>query len=218
MTRYFRLTFICIFILSCSSTQDCLDGINLLPMFGGKPKCKEQLESDRQFLVESDVKFKNRKKASQFHVDNGWTYFYKKDLETSMKRFNQAWLLDSLNADVYWGFGNILGTKQEFESSIPLLGKSIKLNPNNPKVYQSIASSYGQMFFKTQNIDLLKKTVDNLKNVVRLEPENAGAYGQLTGAYSYFYQKDSANKYLKITDKLDPRAVNPEVRKMLRKK
>ena len=74
------------------------------------------------------------------------------------------------------------------------------------------------MFFKTQNIDLLNKTVENLKNVVRLEPKNAGAYGQLTGAYSYFYQKDSANKYLKITDKLDPKAVNPEVRKMLRKK
>ena len=135
-----------------------------------------------------------------------------------MKRFTQAWLLDSLNADVYCGFGNILGTKNDFESSIPLLEKSVKLNSNNPKVYQSIASSYGQMFFQTKDIDFLNKTIENLKNVVRLEPKNAGAYGQLTGAYSYFYQKDSANKYLKIADKLDPKAVSPEVRKMLSQK
>ena len=218
MKRHARLTFICIFILSCSSTQECLEGMNLLPMFGGKSKCKEQLESDRQFLTESDTKFKNRRQACQFYIDNGWTYFYKNDLETSMKRFNQAWLLDSLNADVYWGFGNILGTKHEFESSIPFLEKSIKLNPNNPKVYQSIASSFGQMFFQSKNIDLLNKTIENLKNVVRLEPQNAVAYGQLTAAYSYFYQSDSANKYLKLTDKLDPKAVSLEVRKMLREK
>jgi hypothetical protein len=28
-------------------------------------------------------------------------------------------------------------------------------------------------------------------------------------------QKDSARKYLKITEKLDPTAINPEVKKML---
>jgi len=38
----------------------------------------------------------------------------------------------------------------------------------------------------------------------------------LTVAYSYFNQKDSARKYLEITDRLDPKAVNPEVREMLK--
>ena len=40
MTRYLRLMFIYVFIFSCSSTEDCLDGINLLPMFGGNPNAK----------------------------------------------------------------------------------------------------------------------------------------------------------------------------------
>lgn len=31
-------------------------------------------------------------------------------------RFNQAWLLDSLNADVYWGFGNLVVCKVNSKS------------------------------------------------------------------------------------------------------
>ncbi len=145
----------------------------------------------------------------------GWEYFYESDYETSMKRFNQAWLLDSLNADVYWGFGNLLGTRHEFRKSVPLLEKSIKLNPKNSKVYECIATSYEQLFFETRDIALLNKSFDNLKASIQLDPNNASAFGQLTGAYSYFTQKDSARKYLALTDKLDPKAINPEVRKIL---
>jgi hypothetical protein len=36
----------------------------------------------------------------------------------------------------------------------------------------------------------------------------------LTSAYAYYAQKDSLRKYLKITDKLDPKLVDPQVRKI----
>ncbi len=209
------LLFLTLFFLNCTSTEKCPEGINLLPMFGGQPKCEEQLKDDRKFISECEAQFKNRQIASKYHVDKGWEYFYKTDYETSMKRFNQAWLLDSLNAEVYWGFGNLLGTKHEFRESIPLLEKSIKLNPANPKSYECIATSYGQLFFETKDVALLNKSIDNLKIATQLDPRNASAFGQLTGAYSYFTQKDSARKYLALTDRLDPKAVNPEVRKML---
>jgi hypothetical protein len=44
------------------------------------------------------------------------------------------------------------------------------------------------------------------------------ALGQLTTGYSYFAQKDSAVKYMKLTDQIDPAAVDPEVRKLILKK
>jgi tetratricopeptide (TPR) repeat protein len=218
MTTLLRLTFISTLFLSCSSGQgqDCKEGINLLPMFGKQIKCEDQLKIDRQFLTESDAQFKNRNKAARFYVDKGWEYYYKNDLETSMKRFNQAWLLDTLNADIYWGFGNLLGTKGQFKGSIPLLQKSIQLNSANPKVYECIATSYGQLFFESKDINFLNKSIENLKSSVKIEPKNPAALAQLTAAYSYFTQKDSANKYLLLTDKLDPKAVNPEVRKFLK--
>ena len=54
-----------------------------------------------------------------------------------------------------------------------------------------------------------------MKNAIQLDPKSANALGQLTGAYSYFMQKDSARKYMALTDKIDPNAVNFDVRKML---
>jgi len=207
--------FLSLFLLGCTSIEKCPEGINLLPMYGGQTKCEEQVKDDKKFISECDAQFKSRQIAAKYHLDKGWEYFYKSDFETSMKRFNQAWLLDSSNADVYWGFGNLLGTKHEFRESLPLLEKSITLNPNNSKVYECIATSYGQLFFETKDGTLLNKTIGNLKTAIQLDPKSASAFGQLTGAYTYFTQKDSARKYLALTDKLDPKAINPEVRKML---
>ena len=62
---------------------------------------------------------------------------------------------------------------------------------------------------------MLNKAIDNLKQSVSLDPTNALAYGQLTACYSYFNQKDSARKYLEITDRIDPNAIHPEVRELL---
>jgi tetratricopeptide (TPR) repeat protein len=187
-------------------------------MYGSEKKCIYQLEADEIFLTNCDKQFKDRKEAAIFHINRGWKYFYKNQLDTSMMRFNQAWLLDSTNADIYWGFGTILGTKKQYKESIPLFEKSIKMSSNNPKVFESIASSYGQLFFETKDIKFLNLAIDNLKTSVRLDPNNASAYGQLTAAYSYFMQKDSGRKYLEITDKINPNEINPEVRSLLKGK
>jgi tetratricopeptide (TPR) repeat protein len=206
------------FLTACSSAQDCKDGLNLLPMYGNIPKCEQQIISDKAFIAEADAKFKDRKTAALPYLDLGWSYFYKNDLETSMKRFNQAWLLDSLNADVYWGFGNLLGRNNEVEASIPYFEKSIKIKPDNAKVYESLATSYGQLFASTQKSATLNKAIESLKKANSLDRNNPRILSQLTAAYAYFMKKDSANKYLKLTDKIDPKAINPEVRSLLQQK
>lgn len=204
-------------LTSCSSTP-CLEGINILPRYGYKRKCAEQIKFDLEFLSECDARFTSRKEAARYYIGSGWELFNKKDMDTAMKRFNQAWLLDSTNAEVYSGFGNVLGMKRQFKSSIVELEKSLIIVPDNPKAWESISTSYSQEFFQTKNPVLLQKSIYALKKCVKLEPFNARAFGQLTGSYSYMIQKDSARKYLSITDKLNPNAVNPEVRRMLNSK
>lgn len=196
-----------------SSQQDCPQGINLLPMYGEVKKCDAQIKADDEFLKLCDKQFKNRQEGAQKYVEKAWGYFYDYDTETSMKRFNQAWLLDKNNADVYWGFGNLMGMKTEFKKSVSLLKKSIKLNSHNPKVYESISTSYSQLFYETKNKPYLDSTIVNLKNAIKFDTKNAKYYGSLAGAYSYYTQKDSLRKYIKITDQLDPKMIHPEVRK-----
>ena len=209
------LLYLSLFFFSCTSQEKCPEAINLLPMYGGQTTCEEQSKADKMFISECKLQFKNRQIASKYHVDKGWECFYMNNYESCMKRFNQAWLLDSSNADVYWGFGNLLGIKHEFKKSLPLLEKSIKLNSNNPKVYVCIATSYGQLFFETKDTILLNKTIENLKSAIQLDPKNATTFGQLTAAFTYFTQTDSARKYLALTDKIDPKAINSDVRKLL---
>ena len=75
--------------------------------------------------------------------------------------------------------------------------------------------SYGNLFFETKDKKYLDASITVLKKAVRLDSHNPHFYAQLTAAYSYFMQKDSARKYLMITDQIDPKAINQEVRKLL---
>lgn len=218
MNKFFLLTFVCSLSISCSSAQDCQEGISLLPMYGNVPKCQEQLLADKEFFAFADSNAKDRKTAALSYIKLGWDYFYKNDLETSMKRFNQAWLLDSLNADSYWGFGNLLGRKGDFEASIPHFEKSLKLNQNNAKAYEGLATSYGQLFVEKRESNALNKAIESLRKANSLDKNNPRILAQLASAYSYYAQKDSANKYLILTDKIDPKAIHPEVRALLKQK
>ena len=214
-----RILFLFLIVqFSCQSQQDCPEGINLLPMYGEVQKCEKQIEWDIEFLEASVKQFKDRNKASEYYVGKGWEYFYSDENDLSMKRFNQAWLLDNKNPQIYWGFGNLLGKQGEFEKSIRYFLKSIEIEPKNAKVYESLATSYGQIFYKTKDVKYLNLSIESLKKAVKIEPKNGRAFGQLAGAYSYLVQKDSLVKYIKITDEIDPKFVNPEVRKIAKQK
>lgn len=205
-----------IIFLSCSTAADCPEGINSLPMYGKVKKCKEQIELDSTFLKSCDVNFKHdRKEASKYYESRGWQFLYKNKTDTAMFRFNQAWMLDSLNASVYWGFANLTGMKGKLKESMPLFKRALQLDPSNAKIWTDASNSYGQLFVQTQNKKLLDTAIQYLKTSVRLNPNNPAAYAQLTAGYTYFMQKDSAKKYLKISDKLNPDAVNPHVRKLI---
>ena len=142
-------------------------------MYGKTSKCAEQLDSDKDFILECDKIFNNRKVAAEHHIEWAWSYYYNNEFDSAIMRFNQAWLLDSLNADVYWGFGNIVGMKGQFNESLEYLEISLKLNPDNARVWESASTSYGRQFNKTKNQDLLAKSIKYLKKSVMLDPISA---------------------------------------------
>ena len=185
-------------------------------MYGRVKKCDGQIASDNEFIDKCTKDYKgDRKEAAKHFVMRGWEYFYKNKPDTSMMRFNQAWLLDSLNADVYWGFANLTGMQQKFKESLPLFERAIALNPTNSKIYESASMSYGNMFGQTQDKQYLNTAIHHLKMADQLDHGNARIYSQLAMAYSYFMQKDSSRKYLKLADSIDPKMVDPRIRKIV---
>ncbi|MCR5890093.1 tetratricopeptide repeat protein [Hymenobacter sp. J193] len=83
--------------------------INEQPRFGGQPKNAAQLAFDAEFIQDALRRSNSSARATALmHVGFGWRYLQANNPITAIKRFNQAWLLDSTLADVYYGFSAFL--------------------------------------------------------------------------------------------------------------
>ena len=149
--------------------------LNELPMYGG--------QHDPQ--VAPDLK------TSQDVGKLGWDYYYKGDLDTAIKRFNQAWMFNRKNVDALWGFGLIMGNRSNEErpeyhlrEALRFLEMAIALQPDNPNILVDLAYNY------TILGDFLNKKND---------PENKGAF---TNAQT-FYEKAE-----KLSPQLPPLHLN----------
>jgi len=83
---------------------------NTQPMYGGPGIVKTpfQLELDEKFIQQGIQGAGSREKACQDVIKWGWEKLNAGDSTTAMKRFNQAWLLDPSNPQVFKGFAAVL--------------------------------------------------------------------------------------------------------------
>lgn len=105
--------------LSIIALVGCASGlrqrnINEIPEYGNQPKSPEMLQADQQFL--NTVKGKEQQ-AFDHMMAVGWSFFKRGDIGTAIKRFNQAWLIDSTRYESYWGFAAAEGRLNNFETS-----------------------------------------------------------------------------------------------------
>jgi len=84
--------------------------LNERPMYGyDTPKTDTQLAADAQFVKGALDHFDgSRKAAARASIELGWKYFEKGDLPTSIKRFNQAYLLDPTHGGSYAGMAVVV--------------------------------------------------------------------------------------------------------------
>ena len=106
-------------VLSIIALVGCASGlrqrsINEIPEYGNQPKSPEMLQADQQFL--NTVKGKEQQ-AFDHMMAVGWSFFKRGNIGTAIKRFNQAWLIDSTRYESYWGFAAAEGRLNNFETS-----------------------------------------------------------------------------------------------------
>ena len=114
MKQHQILIFLIVIGLSSCSTAQQPD--NTKPMYGEVPKSEQHKKIDDDFKKECLEYFGTIDNAVQAHIDFGWEYFCGNDLNTAMKRFNQAWLLNPEFPDSYFGFAALMevqGNKSE---------------------------------------------------------------------------------------------------------
>lgn len=140
----FVLTIIVLILTGCDDKLDITKSspINTLPMYGEEEKNELQIQADQKLIEESIKISGSREVAAEHAIQRGWEYYYAGDLDTSMNRFNQAWLLDPQNPDVYWGFGLIVGAKGQVNEAIRIFSMGLQLNQSHTMLLCNVGYSY----------------------------------------------------------------------------
>ena len=84
-------------------------------MYGGMDRSAypDLKKADEDFIASTTKHYGSRQAAAQHWVEQAFSYHQRGNWPKAMARFNQAWLLDPENPEVYWGFGALLHDQGE---------------------------------------------------------------------------------------------------------
>ncbi|HTO14628.1 MAG TPA: tetratricopeptide repeat protein [Edaphocola sp.] len=115
--------------------------IRLLPKYGLIEKTKAQKESDEEFIKTIIAQDTTHRKGSDHLIKLGFQYLYH-DIKTAMYRFNQAYLLDTTNTDIYSGYGAVYMNLGQYQKAKEQYEQGLKLAPKNA----NLLSDYGTYY------------------------------------------------------------------------
>lgn len=93
--------------LAQSATPPSFLPPSLLPMYGPGEKTEASRQADAAYIAKIEGMGVTRAEGAKRTIVTAWSYFEHGDLDGSILRFNQAWLLDPDNPEVYHGFAAI---------------------------------------------------------------------------------------------------------------
>ena len=155
----------------------------LLPKYGHMIKTTEEKESDETFINSMLETDSSRRNGSESLVELGFNYLSRGDVKTAMFRFNQAWLLDSLNPNVYWGYGTIYSFFLKTEEQISQYEEGLKLDPSNTNILTDYATIYLGNFYDSSNKYNLYLAIEYLRKSYLADPENYNTLFKLSICY-----------------------------------
>ena len=166
--------------------------IDQLPMYGGMDRSAipELKAADEKLIADTTMHYGSREKAGAAFVNNGFSYYQNDDHANAMRRFNQAWLLDQNNPQVYWGFSSVLHDQEKYCEAMKMIDRALSLNPPKTqglypdagRVFTLCAVSDGTLSSDTK-VELLERSEFLYLEAEKFEPNKAYLYESLASAY-----------------------------------
>ena len=167
--------------------------IRLLPEYGNVPKSSEQIEADKTLITDELKEHGTHRKASESLITIGFDYLYRGDIRTAMYRFNQAWLLNPKNENVYWGYASVYYTFNDFAEASKQLEKGLLINPNSSYILTDKATINMTLYEKNHDAQYLDKAIEIFNRSYKIDPTNQNTLFKLSAAY--YYKKDCKNAW-----------------------
>ncbi|MDF2456469.1 MAG: hypothetical protein K0R51_2462 [Cytophagaceae bacterium] len=195
--------------------------IRLLPKYGLVQKTPEQLEADEAFLADMASKGLSRKKASEEFITLGFKYLYK-DIKIAMYRFNQAYILDSMNVDIYWGYGGVYMVLGDIKRAREQYQIGLQKDDKNYKIITDLATCYMIEYYELSPIDpamaelKLNKAIELFTQSYSIDKNYQSNLYKLSVCYYIKKDCDHALKYYNESMKLEGEQMTEEYKAALK--
>ena len=196
MKSFTRIAFFTntLLLASCvaSSTVSGQTRADEVPMYGGLDRSQtyDLKAADDKFISDVTQHYGSREKAGRAWVEQGFKFYQQDNLGMAMRRFNQAWLLDPANPEVYTGFSSVLHDQGKNCEAKQMMEKALNLNPPS---FQGIYPDAARIFTlcavsdkslaPTVKEDLIARSEALYKKAEELEPNKKYVYSSWATAY-----------------------------------
>ncbi|MCC9137432.1 tetratricopeptide repeat protein [Pontibacter silvestris] len=160
------------------------------------PSTLEAREQQENFLEENENRFKSRQLAAAYYVAQAKRTFNEENLDSASYLFGRAWLMDSTNNDIYWGYGLVYGQQKEYDKALFILYRALESDKENSRLLTDIATSHLGRFYELSDLEDLLQSKKLLEEAVKVEPDNAEASYKLAVNCYYLREFQQARAYL----------------------
>ncbi|MDR0871895.1 MAG: hypothetical protein LBN27_00305 [Prevotellaceae bacterium] len=160
---------------SCFSMEKNQQPDNTKPMYGEVLKNEIYKKLDKEFIENCIQQYGTIDSAVIVHINYAWGYFYRNDVTTAMKRFNQAWLLNPEFPDSYFGFAALLDMQKNTTEAV----RFYKIGLKKDSIHQRAEICYQKIADCKEQLNDIVGTIEVYTKITVLNPNNAFAFKKL---------------------------------------
>jgi tetratricopeptide (TPR) repeat protein len=143
----------------------------LLPKYGQLPKSKTEKEADQAFVDQAIKADTTASKASERMVNKGFELI-DHDLKEAMYSFNQAYLLDSTNTNIYLGYGSVYEKLNQPQMALNYYMEGLDRDQKNGRLLMASSKQLFSTYLKSKDTAHLNKAIDHWQLAKKIIPEN----------------------------------------------
>lgn len=196
----------CAFLSGCAEPFPFQQGtqIDEVPMYGGMDRSKvpELKAADEKLIADTSRHYGNREKAAVAFIDQGFRFYRQDNVGMAMRRFNQAWLLDPNNPEVYWGFGSVLHDQEKMCDAMKHYDKALSFGRYLSGMYPDAGRVFSLCGVQDKSLgdDIRQKLyerADTLYAEAAQKDQDKG-YVYVSWASAYFWRGDYAQSWAMV--------------------
>ncbi|MFH1793576.1 MAG: tetratricopeptide repeat protein [Pseudomonadota bacterium] len=170
-----------------------------LPLWEELTKTQKMLDADRAFVeAMRGVHKGDLKEGARYSVLQGWDAFGKGNMDIAIRRFNQAWLLDPENGEIYWGFAVATHVRGDgLEQSERWFGEAERLIPADAE----LRNDHGQALEENGEPGRARTYFEK---ALAIDPDNVLAHAGMARVLTQLGDKAGADRHAAEAKRLKP--------------